>query len=256
MTRRPVPETLADPVTGEVVEPQTYDEHPPVPDSQALARTGLEPAYQETSVPSVGQLLNQVDVIRDAMDRAMDKGVHYGTIPGTPKPTLLKPGAEKLCKLFHLRPHYEEIGSVHRDQLIGYRYRCVLTHFPTGFEIAEGLGSCNSREKKYRGKDSWDIDNTIVKMAAKRALVAAVLVGTAASDIFTASAEKTRGDLSKILNGRAADLDNTNPRSDGLPWQDWTREEAGRRWGYTSRAECSDEELEELIGALDAEVTR
>lgn len=250
MSERPVPPALADTVTGEVVdgEPAEY-----VSDSQLLERQQEVAVYDPASSPSVSQLLNQVDVIHDAMDRAMTKGVHYGTVPGTPKPTLLKPGAEKLCKLFHLRPHYEEMGSVHRDNLIAYRYRCVITHFPTGFAIAEGIGSCNSREKKYRRQDPWDIDNTIVKMAAKRALVAAVLVGTAASDVFTATAEKTRGELTAILNGRAADLDNTKPRADGESWIDWTRTVATSKWGYESRAECSDEELEELIGILDAE---
>jgi hypothetical protein len=205
----------------------------------------------------VGQLLNQVEVIQEAMREAMTRGVHYGEIVDedgvirTP-PTLLKLGAQKLCKLFHLRPRYEEVGSVHRPDLVGYRTRCVLVHFPTGLEVGEGLGSCNSREKKYRRQDPWDIDNTILKMAAKRALVEGVLVSTAAGDIFTDKARKTRGELSRILNGRAAEWDVRKPRADGITWMDWTRAAAKERWGYDSRGDCTDEELEELIAAMDA----
>lgn len=228
------------------------DQFPVVHDSEIVKRE--EPRYEIQSAATVADLIQQAGTIHDAMARTMKQGIHYGTIPGTPKPTLFKPGAEKLCKLFHLRPHYEELGSVHRDNLIGYRYRCVITHFPTGLEIAEGVGSCNSREKKYRRSDPWDIDNTIVKMACKRALVAAILVGTAASDIFSEKAEKTRGELSAILNGRAVDYDGQYPRPDGSTWQEWTREKAGEMWGYESRAECSDEELEELINLMDVEI--
>lgn len=234
-------------------EAETY-----TPDAALLEKPQPPAVYQAAQDANVLDLVQKVDVIRDAMDRAMSRGVHYGEIRNdrgeavTP-PTLLKPGAEKLCNLFHFRPHYEEIASVHRDNLIAYRYRCVLTHFPTGLEIGEGLGSCNSRERKYRRSDPWDIDNTIVKMACKRALVSAILVSTAASDIFKEGPAKTRGDLSKILNGRAADLDKNMPRDDGTSWIDWTRDVATSKWGYESRAECSDEELEELIGILDAE---
>src|SRR6185295_4560350 len=32
----------------------------------------------------------------------MEKDEDYGIIPGTPKPTLLKPGAEKLCNVYGL----------------------------------------------------------------------------------------------------------------------------------------------------------
>ena len=34
-------------------------------------------------------------------------GEDFGTIPGTPKPTLYKPGADKLCELYSLADEYE-----------------------------------------------------------------------------------------------------------------------------------------------------
>ena len=50
-------------------------------------------------------------------------------------------------------------------------------------------GSCNNFESKYRSLNPYDVKNTLEKMAEKRSLVAAVLIGTAASDIFTQDIE-------------------------------------------------------------------
>ena len=54
------------------------------------------------------------------MAGAMVKGEDYGVIPGTgSKPTLLKPGAEKLCVLFKLSTKIEttmrDLGRGHRE---------------------------------------------------------------------------------------------------------------------------------------------
>lgn len=80
----------------------------------------------------------------------------FGVIPGTQKPTLLKPGAEKLCNFFGLEPDYipvEEIadwtGEAHNGEMFYYiRYRCVLRR--DGRVLGVGEGSCNSWESKYR----------------------------------------------------------------------------------------------------------
>lgn len=178
-------------------------------------------------------LVKQVALIQNAMKKVMKEGEHYGVIPGTPKPTLLKPGAEKLCLLFRLGPRYQIIEKVRQDRFIAYTVNCDLIHTPTGTFVASGIGSCNSYEAKYRyrteetgrevpkeywetrdpellggpeykprkkgGKwvivhqvendNPWDLDNTLIKMACKRALIAAVLNATAASDIFTQDIE-------------------------------------------------------------------
>jgi hypothetical protein len=39
----------------------------------------------------------------------MVKDQDFGEIPGTSKPTLLKPGAEKLCNFFGLEPEFTPI---------------------------------------------------------------------------------------------------------------------------------------------------
>jgi predicted RNA-binding Zn-ribbon protein involved in translation (DUF1610 family) len=184
----------------------------------------------------------------------MVEGTDYGAIPGTgSKPTLLKPGAERLCTVFGMSPEvYEEktiedwdgSGEGHGEPLFYYRYKCRLTK--NGVLLGEGIGSCNSRESKYRyraaerkcpkcgsaaiirGKEEYgggwvcfarkggcgakfkmgdsaiegqsagrvinpdvaDVVNTIQKMAHKRALVAAVLIATNASEFYTQDVEE------------------------------------------------------------------
>ena len=63
-----------------------------------------------------------IEEIKDNMKKLIDlhaiiqnmlhKDYDYGIIPGTVKPTLLKPGAEKICMLFGLTPQYEFLKNV------------------------------------------------------------------------------------------------------------------------------------------------
>ena len=86
----------------------------------------------------------------------MRSGVDYGAIPGTGKPTLLKPGAERLTTYFGLTPTFtlvEKIedwgGQSHGGEpFFYYWYRCHLGR--QGQLVAEADGSCNSRESRYR----------------------------------------------------------------------------------------------------------
>ena len=168
------------------------------------------------------------EVMREVMigpDKNNPNGVHYGLVPGCGKKyVLLKPGAEKIAMTFRLSPSFAELpGSGEGDDFVHYKIECRLTHIPTGRTVGTGLGACNSKEKKYRtrsvyankatdderaiGKketrknddgtyevfivpqDPWDVQNTVYKMACKRAFIAAILNATAASDIFTQDIE-------------------------------------------------------------------
>src|SRR5262249_38755130 len=95
---------------------------------------------------------SQRKLIADYVKRAMVKDVDFGTIPGTPKPTLYKPGAEKLTELFRCTPEHT---IVHRiidfdKSLFHYEVKTSLSSRDSGHIIAEGLGACSSMESKYR----------------------------------------------------------------------------------------------------------
>lgn len=175
----------------------------------------------------------------------------FGVIPGTnSKPTLLKPGAEKLCEVYGLRAGFvesTEFGDGLTAPHLRVRMKCEL-HLGTldGPVVAEGYGAANSWERKHRyrrgerscpdcgqegtvirgkqeygggwlcfakkggcgakfavndpaiaeqavgdvqNEDPYDIENTLLKMAEKRAFIDATLRATATSGLFTQDLE-------------------------------------------------------------------
>ena len=108
-------------------------------------------ASPESSALTVEQVLGQVALIQRIMTAAMREGEHYDRIPGCgDRPTLLKPGAEKLCLLFRLAPAYavneRQLERSHRE----YRVQVTLTSITTQVTIGQGVGSCSTMEGKYR----------------------------------------------------------------------------------------------------------
>ena len=62
-----------------------------------------EVAVTEVMPLTAAQVKAQVQLIQQVMESVMLKDVHYGTIPGTPKPTLYKAGSEKILSTFRKR---------------------------------------------------------------------------------------------------------------------------------------------------------
>ncbi len=95
-------------------------------------------------------LVKRLDVIRGAMEQAMQRDIDYGVIPGTgKKPTLLKPGAEKLAVLFQLDVQLDNQKTWHDDGHLTVVSRATVFHIPSGARVASGEGICTTREGKY-----------------------------------------------------------------------------------------------------------
>jgi hypothetical protein len=93
----------------------------------------------------------QVNHLQYVMSKVMRDGEHYGKIPGCgDKPTLLKPGAEKICMTFRLSPSYEILRENMPDGHREYQITCTLTHIPSNQVFGQGVGSCTTMEGKYR----------------------------------------------------------------------------------------------------------
>lgn len=83
-------------------------------------------------------------------------GIDYAIIPGSAKPSLVKPGAEKLMTLFGLTARFERVNATEDwsgvehggEPFFNYDYRCNL--FKGERLVGSCDGSCNSWEKKYR----------------------------------------------------------------------------------------------------------
>ena len=113
-----------------------------------LVTLAVDPA---SSAMTVQQVLGQVALIQQIMGTAMKDGEHFGRIPGCgDKPTLLKPGAEKLCLTFRLAPTYDvderNLDRAHRE----YRVQCTLSSILTGSFLGQGVGTCSTMEGKFR----------------------------------------------------------------------------------------------------------
>lgn len=184
----------------------------------AREASGLTAA--ETHRFSAVEIRQRVNLVQEVMQGIMLRDTHYGTIPGTPKPTLYKPGAEVLCVTFRVAPKYK-IEDLSVEGVARYRVTCSGIHQLTGVDLGEGVGECSSGEEKYKWRSAAckaeldatpenlrrkkfykngntadqirtepaDLANTILKMACKRAMIAMTLNVTAASDIFTQDIE-------------------------------------------------------------------
>ena len=136
--------------------------------------------------------IEQVKQRKEELDRFVKEvliaGVDYGNIPKTNKYCLFKSGAEKLCDLYHYGKRFEIISREACNEepaYFAYEIKATLFDNQTGQIVAEGVGSCNSKEKKYLKYTPFDSANIVLKMAKKRAFVDAVLSATRSSDVFS-----------------------------------------------------------------------
>jgi hypothetical protein len=152
---------------------------------------------------TVDSLCDRVTLVQEAMHRAMKEGVHYGKIPGCgPKPTLLKPGAEMLGTLFQMGHRYQIERHPEESGHMTFFVTCTVFYRPTASDIDSGIGCASTSEAKFSGgknafKKPHDLYNTCLKMAAKRALVAATINATGVSSLFTQDIEEDPGQFQK-----------------------------------------------------------
>lgn len=127
-----------------------------------------------------GLTVEEAKLFDDEMNRFIDTvlitGVDYGIIPNCKKPTLLKSGAEKILNYLGLIARTEVTNRV-EDYNVGffsYEAKVYLIDY-NGVVKGEGIGITNTRESKYAKTNGYAVQNTVLKMAKKRALVDAAL---------------------------------------------------------------------------------
>ncbi len=122
----------------------------------ALATREYTPDLAPRFVLSMDELRHQLRQLEEFKRDIMVEGIDFGVIPGTPKPTLLKPGAEKLSLAFGLAPTFETAGCIEDWEAGFFHYdeRCILTSRRTGQTVASANGSANSKEPRYRWRDA------------------------------------------------------------------------------------------------------
>jgi hypothetical protein len=113
--------------------------------------------FEIKPVATTQDMVDRYNEMKQFVADVLREGHDFGAIPGTgDKPTLLKPGAEKLARLFGLRPIFTPAketedwsGADHNGEpFFYYKYDCAL--YKGDVVAGNGQGSCNSWEKKYR----------------------------------------------------------------------------------------------------------
>lgn len=177
--------------------------------------------------------MQKIATFQLVIQKSLKQDHDYGVVAGAgSKPTLLKPGGEKICMMFGLNPEYEFLEKTenYKDGFFAYNIKCTLHR--NGNPVSQGVGNCNSMEKKYRyinvdkipdnidpssvenitdkyGRIKYkipnpniaDLVNTILKMAKKRAFIDAVLQVASLSDVFTQDLE----DMKELLQTEQMD---------------------------------------------------
>lgn len=114
---------------------------------QALAVIDNIPAIAPRDVKSLYVAIHRLK------DEIFTKDVDYGRIPGTTKDVLYLPGMEKIMRFMRLRPEYTILETSivdFRTPLFSYEIECRLIEVETGLIVYTAIGSCNSRETKFR----------------------------------------------------------------------------------------------------------
>lgn len=203
-------------------------------DLEVIPNNDLSVRLTDTAIQAMQQ---QREQLKAFVKSQLTEKVDYGTIPGTPKPTLYKPGAEKLMNIFQLGSRIvgQPIVVMDRSEVgfAMFTYTVEIFHIPTGRAIAQCQGSANSDEKKYKKVAIGDLLNTLQKMAQKRAVVGAVISAVGASDFFTQDLEDLKG--TGMIPDAPEDLD---PEHHILKY--------GRLKGKTLK-DCSKEEIKGFI---------
>lgn len=167
-------------------------------------RREMRPVHILRPIVKPSELIEAHKEITVLITQALVSGTDYGLIPGAKTPSLFKAGAERLLKAFGCHPEYVVLSQeADHDRVITYRkkygpemtsvglYKFVIecrVISSLGVCVGTGIGSCSTMEAKYIDRPR-DLENTVLKMAQKRAMVAAVLNTFGLSDRFTQDVE-------------------------------------------------------------------
>lgn len=139
---------------------QEVDPMPPEKPTQIVPRPTGPVAVKTPRAMMLAQALEeereQRDLLRRYVNDFLVKDQDFGEIPGTKRPSLLKPGAEKLMDLFRCRPEYEVMAKEvnHATGLYYYEIKCRAVSRETDTVLNEGVGSASSYESKYRYRNA------------------------------------------------------------------------------------------------------
>jgi hypothetical protein len=166
---------------------------------------------RELTVMTPAALIERRHLVQQVIEQVMVEGVHYGVIPGTKDLSLLKDGAEVLLSTFNIAVE-PIITDLCTPTEVRFQVECRGLYAGTTY-VGSGMGVCSSNEEKYRWRKArsqdeyndaeithrrlkyykdwkdiqvrqspWDVFQTIMSMAKKRAMVDLARTALAASE--------------------------------------------------------------------------
>lgn len=175
----------------------------PIPEvTETLPEKTLPPSIQPSD-PTFSPLDLPAHLFKEGLDRrganrkaliswvhdALHEGIDFGSIPtsrGLSKPSLWKPGAEKICGMLGVTTHFPTLSLYEDKALRGEAIEFVVLRCELrtgGHVVAEGIGA-----RRVLETDRGDI-NKGLKMAAKSAHIDATLRLAGLSEVFTQDIE-------------------------------------------------------------------
>lgn len=109
----------------------------------------VRPEQEETQI-SIRQTMTDIDRVRAFIKAGLKVGFDFAKIPGTKRPTLLQPGAEKVALYLGVRPEYgiktNDLGNGHLE----YEVICTLVSHKNSKVVGQGVASASTMESKHR----------------------------------------------------------------------------------------------------------
>jgi hypothetical protein len=174
-------------------------------------------------IPAVNPLDTPTTVFRADLERrrenrqlllnwirsSLKEGTDYGSIPtkrGPSKPSLFKPGAEKICGMLGITVHFPSLKETESALLKGLipeyvMVRCELKNIH-GQTLADGVGARSLKQ------DYGDM-NKALKMAEKSAHIDATLRLAGLSEVFTQDTEDMTNNLKKVNKNKPSTSSST-----------------------------------------------
>lgn len=192
---------------------------------------------------NIALLIEAHKATEELIAKVFEDDVHCGAIPGTyregqknkAKKVLLKPGSDLLIRAGNLRAVYEVVSEeldhdrrvpwikkrwddkqrryyVNEGESFGfYRFviKCKIMTMADEL-VAEAIASCSTMESKYIDRPR-DCENTVLKMAQKRAKASAVIEAYGLSNSFTPDLEDAEDPKNETRAGKETKGEGYNP---------------------------------------------
>ena len=105
--------------------------------SEQISGNNALSIIDSVDIQEVSGTISKITQFQKVVQSQLMQNHDYGVIPGTPKPTLLKPGAEKIIMLLGLRSEFDIVDST-RDFDKGFQYQVKCKLYRGDIQLQKG----------------------------------------------------------------------------------------------------------------------